>query len=1014
MQSEDNIIKPLQYNFKLLESGILTNKTKYSIYNYPCKESLFLLSVNCGSKDELVVDGKTIKTINGLAHLIEHLLFTFNKSVDNLPFNITRYNGVYNALTGYNITSYYFCVNDSKFLFNLDLFFDIFKNLSDHLTDKTIESEIISIQHEKNKNYQNDLNNIYDILKNESKNILINHDSTGSIKSLKIDNILSFVKLFFKTFYKPENFRISIILGKESEKTNKISEIKERLVKFSAFYTNKYIEDKIKIENFNFSFDTDKVNNFLKSKLFESGKIINYQSQDLEEKNNKVFIFFVLPVLDYKFVLFFNWMFNRKDKKSLSELLKSKFNVYNFHFNTLDNFIYQRIFIFSFDIHKNNTKDIDLVYSYIQSYFIYLKKINKLEITSIINYYEVYEDLLMSYSREFKIFDLQTTVDIIYNNLNNDFFCYNELLNNYKKSNFETDEIKKILELFDLNNMCIVQSFYNQFIKTEKIIDNKINYNISDFSIRQKETDIKNYYSILPSDTEKTKDLIYVLEKDKKKCLNIENSMKIINKPFNYQTFKKIDFYYKTIETECFNICSLVVIDLDYYENSEFNKKLVNDLLIFENLTDKIKKKYHFLIPTGLYFFCSFVKSKIIIYFDCLNNYYLQILSDIFDYIRSSTNRDIKDMKINNSKYLISNIKKQITGLINKYDLFTSYAHDQYFYKFNFDYYKILDYIDSVDVLDEIETLNISKIKLFTNFNSNCNLDNENFKTLLFQYLGIQEFIISIDNTKQDQDNLLSSFISLFSSENKKIIFDFLINFDKRIIGVYNLKTNKTDEIINFDKIGDFKTYEILKQQKPNFNFSSIKTQNNIVYLNIELISPFKIDKTKPDNDNEKNFRDLFYLGVIKNIISTNFFKVFRTQKGYSYIVKSIRNDYENNNIIHRSLSFVIAIEKKKEFYNIDFILRYYDEVKQFFINSLKTLDIINLTLQKSLFMQKLLFSVNNPIQQMEKDYIIFNSFGKNINLSDSEKYIKDISIENIKEYYKDLAINQPFNLFIY
>ena len=130
------IIKPIYYNFDLIESGKLKNKTQYSIFSYPIKESLFLLSANCGSKDEIFVKNWPLKgeifikdqnetkkpeykIISGIAHLIEHILYTFNKSEDNLPFNITRYNGIYNAMTGYRLTSYFFYVDNSKFLFNL-------------------------------------------------------------------------------------------------------------------------------------------------------------------------------------------------------------------------------------------------------------------------------------------------------------------------------------------------------------------------------------------------------------------------------------------------------------------------------------------------------------------------------------------------------------------------------------------------------------------------------------------------------------------------------------------------------------------------------------------------------------------------------------------------------------------------------------------------------------------------------------------------------------------------------
>lgn len=1026
------IIKPIYYNFDLIESGKLKNKTQYSIFSYPIKESLFLLSANCGSKDEIFVKNWPLKgeifiknknkneakkpeykIISGIAHLIEHILYTFNKSEDNLPFNITRYNGIYNAMTGYRLTSYFFYVDNSKFLFNLDIFMNIFKSLNEHLTDKTIESEIISIQHEKNKNYQSDINNICEILRQESDNELINHDPTGTIKSLKIDNILYYVKLFYRTFYKPENLRISIITN---NKLMNIEEIKERLNKFSDFYTDEYVDLLTKPDiNLNYSINPKFNLSFLDNriKILKNNNLIKYQTRHIEEKTNKIYIFLCLPFSNNKYDLFLKWVFNRKDNRGLYELLKNKFNIFNYYFISFDNYVNSQTYFFTFEVYKDNTKDVDLIYSYIQFYFNQLQNLTNNEILSIINYFEIYEDLLKSYTQDFKIANLLDVVNIMFSNLNLEFNCQNELLNNYKKSEFEVEEIKQVFNLFDLNNFSIIQSFYNHLFKPNKnlTINPNIKYELLSFKINKKINN-QSHIQLLPNDAKQIKELTLILEKDKKECLKINENIKAGEfKIFTHQKFKNIDFYYKTVDFTCFNISCLLSIELYYGSKSDYNFKLVYDLLLIEDLKNKLDKKYSFLIPTNLIFNYTINKSRLLIYFECLNNYFLTLLFDILEKLNELTHKT--DNQIDKSKTLLLGVKSLIKEKLNN-NSFNSLTHEQYFYKSNFDYYKIIDIIDDVNNYDKMNKLDISNIEIFTYFNQKCNLDNQEFKTLLYQYLGLFEFNLKKDI--ENQTNILSviPIVNQFIEQPEtKINFDVIQNYDKKIIGIYDFKNKKMIELFNFERVEDFKTFDLLKQPKPDINLNSIETQNINVVLNIELFSPFVINKRNKDYDVIKNIRELFYLYIIKNIIFNNFFKIFRTQKGYTYIIKSNRCDYGLFPLFKRSLSFIIVIEKKEK-YTIDFIFKYYDEVKSFLIDNIKTIDIINIELQKQIFKKKILTKLNNSAEQLEKDYTFIKIFGKDFNLNEIIKFIDDITLENIKNYYLDLVINSPMSLFIY
>ena len=128
----NDIIKPFIFPYNEILKTKLNNGSLLNIIDCDFDTSIFCLIVNCGSYNEVITENKIT---NGLAHLIEHIIFTNNNLVDSLTNNTCNYN----AATSDNKTTFYFeCLN--KDLLNyIDLTFDIFLNIDNQFTRKIIK-----------------------------------------------------------------------------------------------------------------------------------------------------------------------------------------------------------------------------------------------------------------------------------------------------------------------------------------------------------------------------------------------------------------------------------------------------------------------------------------------------------------------------------------------------------------------------------------------------------------------------------------------------------------------------------------------------------------------------------------------------------------------------------------------------------------------------------------------------------------------------------------------------------
>ena len=321
----NNIIKPFIFPYNEILKTKLNNGSLLNIIDCEFDTSIFCLLVNCGSHNEVITENKII---NGLAHLIEHIIFTNNNLVDSLTNNTCNYN----AATSDNKTTFYFeCLN--KDLLNyIDLTFDIFLNIDNQFTRKIIKSQIQAITNENIKNFSIDILKVLNIIKDVSENKLFSRDNCGSNKTLDIPYLIEFAKLFFITYYIPVNIRFVIFTN---TKINNLRDIENKFKYFSNFYSEDFIKIKLASSNNIYRINKQLTNNLLIDKPFiKTNKTVLFYNN----KKNEIFLFFNCKTVHHEYINFVYWLFNRQDKNSLKETLKKYFNVINFEFNS--NFIF--------------------------------------------------------------------------------------------------------------------------------------------------------------------------------------------------------------------------------------------------------------------------------------------------------------------------------------------------------------------------------------------------------------------------------------------------------------------------------------------------------------------------------------------------------------------------------------------------------------------------------------------------------------------------------------------------
>lgn len=200
------IIKP-KFDTRQMVAGKLKNNIKYALV---CDDNIDNTYISIVVKVGTFYDPKDY---NGLAHFLEHMLFMGSKKYPNNKYYFNRlneHNGNSNAYTFGTTTMYYFNVHNDGVLEMIDIFSQFF---IDPLFDQdSINQEINIINNEHINNIDNYRWQREQLLLDlTDENSVTNNFGTGSLKTLKHDDIREKMIDFYKKYYTTDNISICIV-----------------------------------------------------------------------------------------------------------------------------------------------------------------------------------------------------------------------------------------------------------------------------------------------------------------------------------------------------------------------------------------------------------------------------------------------------------------------------------------------------------------------------------------------------------------------------------------------------------------------------------------------------------------------------------------------------------------------------------------------------------------------------------------------------------------------------------
>jgi insulysin len=204
------------YTFQL-ENGLRV----FLIEDSEISECAVSMRVNIGSYQD-----KYYK-IDGLAHLLEHMLFNGTKKYpkeNEFSDFVSKNNGHTNAYTSGTHTCYHYVISPNKILESLEMFADFFVNptLDENSVDR--EKEAVNSEHEKNMSDDGWIESYVFRLACDVDNPY-NRFSTGNKNTLNIPDIGKKVKELYDTFYSAHMMTLSIAF---KENLNSIKDFVEK------------------------------------------------------------------------------------------------------------------------------------------------------------------------------------------------------------------------------------------------------------------------------------------------------------------------------------------------------------------------------------------------------------------------------------------------------------------------------------------------------------------------------------------------------------------------------------------------------------------------------------------------------------------------------------------------------------------------------------------------------------------------------------------------------------------
>jgi len=543
---------------------LLENKMKVILFQDKKASNNFVsLTVNIGSHQD---------TILGIAHFLEHMLFrgTENYRGHN-DFNdyIQKRSGESNAWTAYDRTCYYYSLAGSEkcFLKSLDMFSEFF--YCPLINENCVSKEIKAVNAEHVKNISNDVFKIHDILRVAmNKENWFSKFSTGSSKTLNVENIHLKVRDFFDKYYSSDLMTLIIVTN-----SNNIKNIKDQIkLSFENIKIKKHIKN------------TDLINN---TKLFKTPSLIKmipindipsiifHWEINFYSKKNKFDnpIFFLLNLI------------NNKQKNSIKNILIDNNYATDFFCSITDIYNEKCILIIHIDITEYGIKNKSDILFLIKSFFNILKEKTN-DGSFISNYNENIE--IEKYNFLFYKMDFIENINFLITN-----YPYDELKDikyilkhdalQEKYSSTTKNKLLNLIGSLDFENCVIIEANKNhdkkEIFQICEYYKTKYSYNNKKIKIGNISTNVKNIAEKLNITT---KNKYVSLLTDYKKVKN--------NKPICLKIDGKNIYYQYDTRFKNPNISLYLAIKLEnIFDN-------ITNYICFHLYLKILKKEYHNLI----------------------------------------------------------------------------------------------------------------------------------------------------------------------------------------------------------------------------------------------------------------------------------------------------------------------------------------------------------------------------------------------------------------------------------
>jgi predicted Zn-dependent peptidase len=171
------------------------------------KRNLPLVSISISNPFGGAYEGSSEK---GVAHLIEHLVFTGTKTRthEDISREIERKGGILNAFTAQDVTSFWFKLPSEHVFSGLDILSDIMQNpIFDR---KKFEKEKRVVIEEIKMYHDNPIRRVHEMIEENMFARPFGEGIAGSVESVaKLDR--NFVVDLFRKSYNPENFIVTVV-----------------------------------------------------------------------------------------------------------------------------------------------------------------------------------------------------------------------------------------------------------------------------------------------------------------------------------------------------------------------------------------------------------------------------------------------------------------------------------------------------------------------------------------------------------------------------------------------------------------------------------------------------------------------------------------------------------------------------------------------------------------------------------------------------------------------------------